>query len=50
MRPYLAAAAMGTALPRNAAELSKILDDVSDPASVSYGKHMTREEILYQST
>ena len=30
---------------RNMAELTKILDDVSDPASVNYGKHMTSEEI-----
>ena len=30
---------------RNMAELTEILNNVSDPASVNYGKHMTSEEI-----
>ena len=30
---------------RNMRELTIFLDDVSDPASVNYGKHMTKEEV-----
>jgi tripeptidyl-peptidase I len=31
---------------RNMAELTKILEDVSDPASENYGRHMTNEEVV----
>lgn len=30
---------------RNMRELTRILNDVSDPASVNYGRHMTKEEV-----
>jgi tripeptidyl-peptidase I len=30
---------------RNMPELTKILDDVSDPASMNYGHHMTKDEV-----
>ena len=31
---------------RNMAELKRILDDVSDPLSSNYGRHMTREQVV----
>ena len=32
---------------RNMLELTTILNDVSDPASVNYGRHMTKEQVAY---